>query len=167
MGFCFEIGNAILDYSENEVEICCDILGAPDGPKYEKNSFPTSKVTLPHTTTAAIIKMLDLENLIEEGFMWSGVHRKGLMQEHPGIAPITPDHIKLLEARLALYKVKHPSHRPVLLKLRDGTDKSPFTELRDFLDYPASDFALFWGEWFLFWMKLAMIQCNRPIFKSS
>jgi hypothetical protein len=68
--------------------------------------------------------------------------RSGLMREHPGCAPITFEHVAIVEGAIAVWKKSHPDARPGWC---DGQDE----DLARLL-------------WLASWMHWALEHCERP-----
>ena len=82
-----------------------------------------------------------------------GEVRYPLIQEHPGVAPITIQHVQEVERRIATYKAAHPGH----------IAKYPETGVDD----PTHDSALCRGEWLGYWLRWAIDNCTQPVFVNS
>ena len=68
--------------------------------------------------------------------------QSGLMREHPGCAPITLEHVAIVEGAIEVWRESHPNARP---GWGDGQDENLARLL-----------------WLASWMRWALESCERP-----
>ena len=178
MGYTLKIGEAKIDYSEDDASIDCDTVNLPDAPAFGEATDHASERWPSYSGWADAMRTLGLTNMMfarrnggADEFCWNDTYRRPLICNHPGAMPITKEHLEYVEAALAKYKAEHPTHvaqfpplRPDAKPMRPGTnDYMPDQYVVD----PRYDGALCRGEWLLWWLRWAVANCKQPVFVNS
>jgi len=94
--------------------------------------------------------------------LWFGndpIERSGLLKSHPGITPLTPGHLAIVETAYQSYCAKHPDAKPGGCSCKAC---EPWQSDPDVPHDPQADFNLVRFDWMLFWMRWALANCERP-----
>ncbi|TXH16357.1 MAG: hypothetical protein E6R03_05590 [Hyphomicrobiaceae bacterium] len=178
MGYSLRIGEAEIEYDEERVGIDCPLVRLDTAPAngdptdYENQRWPS------YSCWADAMRKLDLMDVMfgmrnggSGTFEWNGVERYPLLEEHPGVMPITREHVEYVEAKIAKYRKKHPEHiaqypplKPDAKPVVDGCDLYADDQ---YVDDPRCDTALVRGEWLAFWLRWAIENCKQPVFVNS
>jgi hypothetical protein len=163
MGYTLKIGEAIIRYDSESVGIDCDIVRHDNAPAfgeptdYENQRWPS------YSSWAETMKALDLIDVMfnqanggDGCFEHNGEERYPLIEQHPGAAPITIEHLEKVKKKVAAYKAKHPTH--IAKYLPDGADG---------WDASIYDGVLCRAEWLIYWMEWALANCKMPVFVNS
>lgn len=102
---------------------------------------------------------------------FEGGYLMPLLDSHPGVAVIGPQHVEYVRRKVEAYKVLHPDHiaqypppKPDAKPISPGTD---FYRQSDYVDDPRYDGNLCRAEWLIYWMSWAVENCDKPIFYNS
>jgi hypothetical protein len=157
MGHDLRIGEALIDYNEEYVQIDCKIVRRDDAPAYgeptdcENQRWPSYRAWYESMESLGLLHiMFDSKNGGLDETKINGNTRYPLMSEYSRAAPITIEHVEEVERRLAAYKAKHPDHVAQYAPLD-----------------PRYDPVLRRGEWLAYWLRWAVENCERPVFVHS
>jgi hypothetical protein len=171
MGYTLTIGNAKLNYSEDYCGVDADPIASADGP------FQESQYSPPYTSWHNSMQRLGLMDVMfnerngGNGFTYAGKTRAPLIDRHPGVMPISKEHVMAVEEILSAYKAAHPEHRPEFPPPKPGAvpviPGSSIYAVGDYSDDPRYDSALARGEWLAWWLRYALEHCERPVFVNT
>jgi hypothetical protein len=178
MGYTLKIGEARIDYGADDVRINCDIIRHDNAPAFgdptdhENQRWPSYSAWVDAMRTLGLADVMFCERSGGTGyFERNGVERYPLIQDHPGVAPITIEHVEEVEERLTAYKAKHPDHIAEYRPLKPGAQPlvpgSDVYAEEDYSDDPRYDAALCRGEWLAYWLRWAVENCSQPVFVNS
>lgn len=171
------IGEAVLDYCEDRVDIDCEDATNLDAPAFGEPSDHCNKLMPSYGGWRHCVETLGLTDVTygeatNKGyFQWNGVERPALIQTHPGAVPVTKDHVDFVAEKLKDYKKANPTHLAQFPPLKPGAipvHGTLDTYMDDqYVDDPRFDYALCRGEWLLFWLRWAVGNCKKPICVNS
>jgi hypothetical protein len=178
MGYTLKIGEAVLSWSTDFVQVDCKVERLDHAPAFGEPTDHQSQRWPSYTAWHDSISALGLKHVMFDErsgapgwFERNGEERYPLIPNHPGAAPITIEHVEEVEACLAAYKAKHPDHiaqypppKPDAKPLLKGSD---FYREEDVSDDPIYDSNLKRGEWLAYWLRWAVENCERPVFINS
>lgn len=178
MGYTLEIGEAVLEYDEERVQVGCKGFSHDEAPAYGEPTDHLSQRWPSYSAWADTMRQLGMVDVMfnhrnggKGEFEWNGISREPLMPTHPGAAPITKEHVEFIEHRLAEYKAKHPTHIAHLPPLKPGAvpmmPGSSFYLDDQYVDDERYDVWLCRGEWLAYWVRWAIENCERPVFVNS
>jgi len=177
MGYTLKIGEAELEYSEDSVGITCAPVRLDRAPAFgELADYQNQRWSPSYREWSYDMKALGLTDVmfserVDGGrgdFEWEGVVRYPLMNDYPGVCPVTREHVEIVEAKLTAYKALHPGHRAEYPPLKLGVVKNEgYRRAQDCVDDPVYDITLCRGEWLAFWLRWALENCDRPVFVNS
>lgn len=176
MGYNLRIGEALIEYSKESVQIDCKVIKRDDAPAYGEPTDHQSQRWPSYTAWCKNMKslgllhvMFDSKNGGQDEFEVNGNERYPLISDHPGAAPITIEHVEEVERCLAAYKAKHPDHIAQYAPLKDGAEKNDCAlySSDEYVDDPRYDPVLCRGEWLAYWLRWAIENCERPVFVNS
>jgi hypothetical protein len=178
MGYTLKIGQASVNFNEDFVRINCAPLRFDNAPAFGDPTDYTNERWPSYSAWADAMEILGLTDVMfcerNNGvgfFNRNGADRYPLIQEHPGAAPITIEHVEEVEERLAAYKAKHPDHIAQYRPLKPGAQ--PLVPDSDmyaddaYIDDPRYDGTLCRGEWLAWWLRWAIENCSQPVFVNS
>lgn len=174
MGYTLKIGEAVLDWSVEGVGVDCESVTLPEAPAcgdptdHTNERWPSYSVWANAMRTLGLMDVMFSERNKGKGhFEWNGETRYPLLDRHPGVAPITKEHVEYVAAALDRYKSQHPDHIAQYPPLKPGVQPSMINSEEDFVDDPRFDSALVRGEWLLWWLRWAVENCKRPVFVNT
>lgn len=178
MGYTLKIGEAFIDFDEDLVKVNCEPVRISSSPAFGELTDYTNQRCPSYSTWASAMKALGLVDVMFDErnggagfFSRNGVERYPLIQDHPGAAPVTIEHVEEVEERLAAYKAKHPDHIAQFPPLKPGA--KPLLPGSDvyadnaYSDNPRYDGHLCRGEWLAWWLRWAFDNCRQPVFVNS
>jgi hypothetical protein len=141
MGYTLKIGEATIDYSTEYVEIDCDTVRHDDSPAFGEPTDFTNERWPSYSGWADFSNALGIRDIMygHDGFQFKGDYFYPLIQQHPGVAPITAAHLAIVKEKTETYKGQHP----------------------------ASDYNLKRAEWLIYWMEWALANCKMPVLVNS
>lgn len=182
MGFDLRIGEAFIIYNQETVKIDCAIIKRNDAPAYDEPTDYENQRQATYTAWSDAMEALGLHYVMfgsrndsadyidgADYIELSGKQRYPLISNHPGVAPITKEHVQEVERCLAAYKLKHPDHIAQYPPLKEGIEQNEqgFYAAADYVNDPRYDSVLCCGEWLAYWMRWAIDSCSRPVFVNS
>jgi len=176
MGYTLEIGEAELEFDEDSVGVTCATVRLDHAPAFGEPTDYQNQRWPSYRAWSHDIKALGLTDVMfgerigggKDEFEWKGVVRYPLMSSHPGAAVVTREHVEIVEAKLAAYKILHPGHRAEYAPLKPGVvEHRVYRQSEDYVDDPTYDATLCRGEWLAFWLRWALENCDRPVFVNS
>lgn len=172
MGYTLAIGEAVIVWHEDCVSIGVEHLTLEDAPEFGEPTGKSNCRWPSHFAWSATCRNLEICRVMynsrdggADELALEGHIRQPLMPSHPGVAPITIEHVRYIEGRVADYKRRHPDHRAEYPPPKPGAVLcgGMFSE-RDLIDDPRYDGSLCRAEWLLFWLRWAVDNCKRPVF---
>ena len=88
-----------------------------------------------------------------------------LIAQHPGIVPLTHNHLAAFERAQREYVAAHPGSKPGACGCAT-CDPFPASDNKPSHD-PAFDFNLVRLEWLVWWTRWALKKCERPAFENT
>ena len=175
MGYSLTIGNAVLDYDEDQVRVGAEIVRLDNAPAFGEPTDFESQRWPSYSSWAEFCRELGITDAMfgtrDKGkgeLEYNGKYVSPLLECHPGATPITVTHVEFIEERLREYKEKHPTHIAQYAPLKPGVeDKGFFQPEEDYVDDPIYDGTLCRGEWLVFWLRWAIENCEKPVFVNT
>lgn len=155
MGYTLRIGNAEIDHTEEDIRFYVEVIKIDSAPAHGDPTDFTNERWPSYSAWHEFCRALGITDLMFNqrnggagSFSWNGVERSPLIQEHPGCAPITAEHLSYLSDAIEKYKASHPDHVAVY-GVANG------------------DSHLCRAEWLQFWMDWALRNCKFPVMTNS
>ena len=149
MGYDITIGEAEIDWSGEHVNISCKTVELPDAPAFDEPTDRTNSRWPSYTSWGNFCRELKIVDVMfcsdncDQAAGWfevDGTTRFPLMSEHPGVAPITTDHLIYIEAAVARYMSTFPDHIAQYPPVKEGIeDKGLMNSPDDLVDDPKYD----------------------------
>lgn len=176
MGYNLSIGEAYIEYDSDFVRVQAKFEKHSLAPAFGEPTDRTNERLPSYSSWSSAMCNLGLMDLMFDeydggsgGFKYEGQWIYPLIQSHSGCAPITKNHVKIVEQKLNEYKEKHPDHIAQYPPVKKGA-KPLFGDVyreEDYVDDPKCDVNLCRGEWLLYWLKWAVVNCEKPVFVNS
>lgn len=170
MGYTLEIGEAVIDWSEEMVRIDVEGKKLDDAPAFGEPTDYTNARWPSYTSWADFCRNVGIYDVVMDK-QWSKEVGNCtwiycLMPSHPGEAPITKHHLEIIEAKVNEYKEKHPDHIAKYPPPKEGAEPifGGMYREEDLVTDPKYDGNLCRAEWLLFWMRWALENCKNPVF---
>jgi len=178
MGYDLKIGEAKIIHCDEMVSIDCDIVRLDNAPAYGEPTDRENQRWPGYGSWAKAMEALGLTDVMfnernggDGSFEWDGETRYPLIGIHPGVMPITKEHVAYIEDRIVSYKSSHPAHRAEYPPPKPGAEPIDVTGTlyrdEDYVDAPEYDGWLCRGEWLLFWTRWAVENCDHPVFVNT
>lgn len=174
MGYSLAIGEAELDEEGTGINVPTVTLdNAPahgDPTDHTNERWPSYSVWSDFCKSFGLMDVMFNERNGGVGCVEvNGEFYSPLIERHPGVSRITQWHVDYVERAVNEYRQKHPDH--IAQYPPPKPDAKPiFGEMyreEDLVDDPRFDAHLCRAEWLLFWLKWALANCNRPVFKNT
>jgi len=164
MGYNLIIGQSDISIDDEQVSMGASTVMLDNAPAYGEPTDYLNQRWPSYVAWGETMKALGLYDV-----MFNGVEsgRKALISEHPGICLITKDHVEIVEAKIAAYKILHPTHFAKFPLLKADVPLSFFHTSDNYVDDPRYDGNLCRGEWLAFWLRWAFENCSKPVFVNS
>lgn len=177
MGYSLSIGEAVIDWSSDMVRIGVDRQRHDDAPAFGEPTDHTNSRWPSYSSWANFCEavgitkpMLNSRNGGVDEFQVGDEWVYCLMPTHPGCAPITSTHLKLIEDAVAAYKKRHPDHIAKYPPPKPGAKPILGHDLyrdEDLVQDERYDGNLCRAEWLLYWMRWAVENCEKPVFVNT
>lgn len=157
MGYNLGIGEAVVDWNAEWVGVEARYERLDSAPAFGDPSDHINYRYPSYSVWAEFCRIMGIEELFPPDRSEAGCDEDALqplISEHPGCEPILPEHLELIESRLADYKARHPTH--IARFTPDGAAQNP--------DHDGS---LCRMEWLVFWIRWALNNCDKPVFFNS
>ena len=164
MGYTLIIGQANISIDEDQVSSTASIVSLDYAPAYGEPTDYSNERWPSYVAWGDTMRELGLYDVMFDG-VESG--RKALISEHPGICLITKDHVEIVEAKIAAYKILHPTHFAKYPLLKSDGPLILFQASDNYVYDPRYDGNLCRGEWLAFWLRWAFENCSKPVFVNS
>lgn len=174
MGYTLAIGQAKVDWTEDDVRIWVDLVSLDEAPAFGEPTDHENQRWPSYSTWSSFCRQLGITEVMmnsrnggNDEPIVSGQYLSPLIHTHPGSTPVTKHHLEFIEMKLAEYKLKHPSHVAQYPPLKPGVKKGSFNRDQDFVDDPKYDPVMCRAEWLVFWLKWSLTNCSNPTFVNS
>jgi hypothetical protein len=171
MGYTLKIGEAAISYNADYCTIDCDIVSRDDAPAFGEPTDHENRRWPSYSVWSNAMETLGLMSVMFGAgeFTFNGVCRYPLIAEHPGVTPITKEHVECVESVLVDYKAAHPDRIAKYPPPKEGAEPVVGDMYReeDLIDDPRYDSALCRGEWLAYWLRWALDNCKQPVFVNS
>lgn len=172
MGYTLKVGEAAIDWTDDFVRVDCDTVEVDDAPAFGE---PTDRSNERWPSYIGWHDACDALGIAEIMFgtdrsKWEievrpGVFCSTLIADHPGAAPITPEHLSYIQTKVDAYKARHPDHIAKYPPLKAGVvPRELGNPQSDYVEDDRYDGNLCRAEWLVFWMRWALANCTKPVF---
>lgn len=177
MGYSLGIGEAVIDWSDETVDIDFEKVTLPDAPAFNEPTDRTNMRWPSYSCWADFCEAVGIQDVVmnernggkNELQLPDGSWLYCLMPSHPGAAPITAKHLAYIEDKIAAYKARHPDHIAQYPPPKPGAEPICGDTYRDedLVKDERYDGNLCRAEWLLFWLRWAVANCKKPVFVNS
>ena len=171
MGYSLTIGEAYLHWEPGYCTIEAKGEKHSNAPAFGEPTDYTNSRWPSYTAWHDSMEKLDLLDFMFNEFEYEGESYPSLIEDHPGVMPITKEYLDYLKLKLDEYKSKNPTHIAKLPPPKEGAipiiKGSLIYRDEDRDNNPIYDSALCRGEWLLYWIEWAVNNCKQPVFVNT
>jgi hypothetical protein len=169
MGYTLKIGEAVLDFEKEEsyLTINAKTVKLETAPAFGEPTDHSNTRWPSYSSWDEFCQSIDIHDIMFDANFNHNNIEGCLLQDHPGHAVITQEHIEYIESRIDSYKKKNPTHIAQYRPLKPGIKKEPFNKEEDYINDPMYDGNLCRAEWLIYWLKWTVDNCEIPIFYNS